>query len=147
MPSLGTAAILDEVRQTHRVIEPFPNRWYQTLGHHMGLGAQELLKHQSRSELRQYVGPTFWDIGGGTKSANYPYDADWACQNRGTSPKICADRYYRESQVRGGGIVLFHDIHDVTIEMLKLLVPRWKQNAYSFVGIDEVPSIQEALVK
>ena len=148
MPSLDTSAVLYQVRQTHRVIEPYLTDGIQVFRAPFGAWSGRVARDLNRDpELREYVGPIFWDIGGETYSSSYPYDADWACQNRGTSAQLCADRYFRESQARRGGIVLFHDIHNVTIEMVKILVPRWKSNGYTFARIDDVPVIREALLE
>jgi peptidoglycan/xylan/chitin deacetylase (PgdA/CDA1 family) len=88
------------------------------------------------STLRSYVGPIFWDIGGALANG---YAADWACWSKGLSVQDCANRYLAEAVARNGGIVLAHDIHGRTVEMMKILVPALKAKGFKFVGLDANP--------
>jgi peptidoglycan/xylan/chitin deacetylase (PgdA/CDA1 family) len=116
------------------------------------------------SSMSKYVGPIRWDIGGAMESDdNTGFAADWDCwQNRsgfgGKTTAQCGRRYLNEIATRGRGIVLMHDSDsgntanhqaDVgvgnTVDMVKWLVPRLIADGYSFVRLDEVPSIAEAL--
>lgn len=137
-----------EVRQNHRAIESYLTDGIQVFRAPYGDWAASVANQlNSQADLRDYVGPVFWDIGGGANSATYPYDADWACEQRGTSAAKCADRYYRESVRRKGGIVLFHDVRAIALPMVRNLVPRWKSAGFTFARIDDVPSIKAALKK
>jgi peptidoglycan/xylan/chitin deacetylase (PgdA/CDA1 family) len=86
--------------------------------------------------LRSYVGPIFWDIGGDMGNG---YAADWACWSKGFSVQDCASRYLAEAVARNGGIVLVHDIHGRTVEMMKILVPALRAKGFKFVGLDINP--------
>lgn len=63
-----------------------------------------------------YAGPIFWDIGGELKGG---HSADWACWGKnGVDIPTCAAGYIAEAQLRGKGIMLAHDVHSRTIDML-----------------------------
>lgn len=112
--------------------------------------------------MNKYVGPIYWDIGGA--SGNYPNSAaDWACWGgqlgaaaggaaNGTgyaTTQQCGDAYLNEIASVGHGIVLMHDPYswgaNNTFEMIKYMIPKLKEQGYSFVRVDEVPTIAAAL--
>jgi peptidoglycan/xylan/chitin deacetylase (PgdA/CDA1 family) len=117
--------------------------------------------------MDKYVGDINWAFGG--LSNNYPNSAaDWACwQGQITSAggtaanvnpgypgylttKQCGDLYYNEITSAGhGGIVLMHDPYSWpqgnTRDMVKYLVPKLKADGYTFVRVDDVPSIRAKL--
>src|SRR5438874_2320396 len=65
-------------------------------------------------ELRRYVGPIYWDIGGDTTLTREGYvmsAADWDCWRMGWSAHTCAKGYTREIRRKDGGVVLMHCIH------------------------------------
>ncbi len=89
--------------------------------------------------LQKYTGSIFWDVGGQTTSGSA---ADWECWGaKKYTPARCAELYLSEVRTRGRGIVLMHDIHNKTVDMVKLLVPSLKREGYRFVNLTEVPSI------
>jgi peptidoglycan-N-acetylglucosamine deacetylase len=98
--------------------------------------------------LTRYVGSIFWDIGGvrvEQTDGKLSRAADWACWAYGDSVEKCADGYMNETRDMGRGIVLFHDVHSKTIDMVKNMVPRLKNEGFQFVGLDTVPSVVKAL--
>jgi len=71
-----------------------------------------------RSLRTTYVGPVYWDFGGDAPRADWHVD----CQK---DPTWCRESYRDEiTTAQRGGIVLAHDIHASTIEML--LGKNWK---------------------
>ena len=92
-------------------------------------------------ELKKYVGPFFWDIGGELTAS---HSADWACWANNVSVSECADGYMNEIHDRGSGIVLMHDIHDKSVDMfINYVYPRLKSEGYQFVNLDEVPDVAD----
>jgi peptidoglycan/xylan/chitin deacetylase (PgdA/CDA1 family) len=71
--------------------------------------------------------------------------ADWDCSisSLNISVRMCADGYMKEIERLNGGVVLLHDTHPKTIEMVKLLIPRLKAAGYNFITLDEIPNIQK----
>ena len=94
--------------------------------------------------LKKYVGSVFWDIGGQTTSR---YSADWDCWGKKRTVKACADGYLNEIKDKGRGIVLLHDIHSKTVDMVKYIVPILKKDGYKFIRVDSVPSVAEQIRK
>ncbi|HTQ27755.1 MAG TPA: polysaccharide deacetylase family protein [Puia sp.] len=89
-----------------------------------------------------YIGPIHWDI-----NAN-----DWACWDKGETPESCAEKYLREIEMVGRGIVVMHDstsdndnmkANNRTYETLRILVPPLKDAGYQFVAIDQIPGIKQ----
>ena len=64
--------------------------------------------------LASYIGPIFWDVGGELTST---HSADWACWGS-VSIERCQAGYIREMADRGRGVVLLHDIHRSTVDMV-----------------------------
>lgn len=87
----------------------------------------------------KYTGPVFWDIGG---ELNERYSADWACWGK-VSMARCADGYITEAQVRKKGIMLLHDVHSKTVDMLmgtgsangRSLIKDLRNQGFKFVGL------------
>ena len=68
----------------------------------------------SDPQLRRYVGPIYWDIGGDItfNSAGYVMSAtDWDCWHLKWDARTCAKGYLREARRKDGGVVLMHCIH------------------------------------
>jgi peptidoglycan-N-acetylglucosamine deacetylase len=88
------------------------------------------------------IGPIHWDIG----SKLTPQSAaDWACWSKKVSVQRCAELYEAETAKKGRGIVLLHDIHGKTIDMVKTLVPNLKAKGFTFVGLTKAPLISRAV--
>jgi peptidoglycan/xylan/chitin deacetylase (PgdA/CDA1 family) len=94
----------------------------------------------NNSSVKKYVGSIFWDVGG---SLTNSFAADWACWSKGYSVTSCGNRYLSEIRYRGRGIVLMHDVHSKTVDMVKYIVPKLIAEGYKFVLVDEVPNIAE----
>ena len=80
-----------------------------------------------------------------TQSNSLYAAADWECSTPqlNISVEMCADAYMKEIERANGGVVLLHDVHAKTIEMVKLLIPRLKASGYTFITLDELPIIQK----
>lgn len=133
---------VDEVSRTDRVIAPYVPRGVFLFRAPYGNWAPHVADVLNATELRRYVGGIFWDIGG---SLTASYAADWACWSRGLSVEECGNRYFTEISNRGRGIVLMHDIHGKTIDMVKQLVPRLKAQGHRFVRADGIPLIADRI--
>ncbi len=92
--------------------------------------------------MSKYVGSVFWDIGGVLTDTAA---ADWDCWGKHITIEKCGALYMNEMNTRKRGIVLMHDIHSNTIDMVKQLVPQLKAQGWKFTTIPEVPSIKRAL--
>jgi len=71
--------------------------------------------------------------------------ADWDCSLPALSipVEMCAEGYLKEIERRQGGVVLMHDTHPKTIQMVKLLIPKLKELGYTFITMDQVPNIEK----
>jgi peptidoglycan/xylan/chitin deacetylase (PgdA/CDA1 family) len=97
----------------------------------------------NRTEQSKYVGSIFWDIGGELTSNSA---ADWDCWGKHVTVERCGELYLQEIHRRKHGIILMHDIHSHTIDMVKtVVVPQLIADGYKFASLPEVPSIKRAL--
>ncbi len=93
----------------------------------------------NRRGASKYSGPVFWDIGGELSQA---YSADWACWGKVTVDR-CTDGYVAETKARGRGIILAHDVHSKTVDMLtgkgtangRSLIKELRELGYKFVSL------------
>lgn len=87
--------------------------------------------------LAAYIGPVFWDVGGELTAR---HSADWACWGQ-VSIDACQAGYLQEMADRTKGIVLLHDIHPSTVEMVTRrggLVDKMKERNFKIVNIAPV---------
>ncbi len=102
------------------------------------LGAAKIEQVNARGGGK-YLGPIFWDIGG---ELTPKYSADWACWGKVT-PERCRQGYIDEAILRGRGMMLVHDIHSKSIDMLTgkgtangvSLIKELRARGFKFVGL------------
>lgn len=94
------------------------------------------------SAMKKYVGSVFWDVGGALTSSAA---ADWDCWGKGVSVDRCGSLYLNEIRTKKRGIVLMHDVHGKTVDMMKKILPTLKAEGYKFAPLDQVPSVKRAL--
>ncbi len=92
--------------------------------------------------MKKYVGSVFWDVGGVLTATAA---ADWDCWGKKLSVEKCGSLYMSEMRTKKRGIVLMHDVHSQTIDMVKLIVPTLKAEGWKFVSVLDAPSIKRAL--
>lgn len=84
----------------------------------------------------QYVGPVRWDVDGDVNPVS-----NGGCGTGQVSARRCADIYLNQTlslRSRGHGVVILaHDIHPSSREMIKLLVADLRQEGFRFVALDK----------
>jgi hypothetical protein len=71
--------------------------------------------------------------------------ADWDCWGRGVTVQRCADLYLQEIRAKKRGIVLMHDVHSKTVDMVKLMVPVLKREGFVFDKVETAPQVKRAI--
>jgi peptidoglycan-N-acetylglucosamine deacetylase len=92
--------------------------------------------------MKKYVGSVFWDVGGALTATAA---ADWDCWGKGVSVDRCGELYLKEIRSKKRGIVLMHDVHGKTVDMMKKILPTLKAEGYKFVPLLDVPSVKRAI--
>lgn len=131
-----------EVQRTDAIIAPYVTDNVFMFRAPYGDWSVRLMRYFNATALKKYVGSIYWDIGGWTTDR---YRADWDCWARAESVATCTEGYLNEIRDNRRGIILAHDVHNKTIEMMRVLIPQLKQEGFKFVRLDEVPNIQQAL--
>lgn len=133
--------VVNQILNTDKKLSSFSEISNQIIFFRAPYGAWANGVHAGRlnntADLAKIVGPVFWDIGG---VLNDKYAADWACWSQGVSVSECKRRYVRETVDKQGGIILLHDIHSKTIDMLigeNGLIRELKSKGFKFVRLDE----------
>lgn len=93
------------------------------------------------AELKHYVGPIYWDIGGNISyddEGNLRAAADWDCWAHDLSANQCGRGYMREIRRKQGGVVLMHDIRERSVWMVQAMLPELIAEGYKFATLDEV---------
>lgn len=99
------------------------------------------------AELRKYVGPIYWNVGGGDPKRRD--DADWKCWSKGVSISKCRKSYINQiySNYRRGyaSIVLMHDINHKSAQMLAELLQVLSQDSvqWNYDLIENIPAVQD----
>ena len=92
--------------------------------------------------MKKYVGSVFWDVGGELTSHSA---ADWDCWGKGVSVQRCGELYLQEIRAKKHGIVLMHDVHSKSVDMMKQILPTLKAEGYKFAKLTDVPSVKRAV--
>lgn len=142
LPSLTSTDVVWEISATHERIAPYVDKNHLLLRAPYGAWSGDVAAAINASPYAAYVGSIFWDVGGALTAS---YGADWDCWGKGLAVEDCGQRYVNEIDAKGKGIVLMHDVHGRTIDMVKWMVPVLEAAGYAFVRTDEVPDIASAL--
>jgi peptidoglycan/xylan/chitin deacetylase (PgdA/CDA1 family) len=109
----------------------------------------------SASAMNKYIGPVYWNIGGGPTDATRA--ADWECWQDGYTTRQCGDLYLNETHTLGRGIVLMHDRygdtsnHDLdtgtgnSVDMVKYIIPTLEAEGYTFKALWDDPAVAALL--
>lgn len=110
------AILKDSIAASQKVGYAAPTYFFRAPGgSFVGLGTANIAKINANGAAGKYEGPVFWDVGGALANG---YSADWDCWGKHVSVGSCMDGYIRESVARKRGVVLAHDIHSQTVDML-----------------------------
>jgi peptidoglycan/xylan/chitin deacetylase (PgdA/CDA1 family) len=140
-----------EIRATHDILKPFiksqqKHFYFRPPGG--GWCSRYASLMNGDPELKQYVGPLYWNMGGGMwyerdgdPTSPIRDAGDEECWTTGIKPEICLAGYRASVARLKGGVMLVHDVHMKTVEMLKILLPELIKQGYKFVTLDEVASL------
>jgi len=142
LTKLAPAAIVGEVTETDTIIRAAQPNGPWLLRAPFGAWNGAVARAVNASAMKKYVGSIFWDQGGALTSTAA---ADWACWNEQMAPEACGLLYLQEIRTKKRGVVLMHDIHNKTVDLVKFIVPVLKQEGFRFAGIDAVPSVVRAI--
>lgn len=142
LTKLSSASVVAEVTQTDAFIAQLEPQGPWLLRPPFGAWNGAVASAVNATPMRKYVGSVFWDVGGVLTDTAA---ADWACWGKQISVARCADLYMSEMRTRKRGIVLMHDIHGPTVDMVKLIIPKLKAAGWSFASVLDVPSIKRTL--
>jgi len=150
LPSLGTETTIHEIMDADAILKTsiaqsqsvgYPSSmsfFRPPYGDLVRIGATNIARINAAGG-EKYSGPVFWDIGGELKNG---YSADWACWGK-VGVNECADGYIREATARKRGIMLAHDVHAKTVDMLigtnsangQSLIKNLRAQGFKFVSI------------
>lgn len=142
LTKLSSSAVISEISRTDAILEDVQPNGPWLIRAPFGAWSGRIANNVNGTGMRKYVGSVFWDVGGQLTSTAA---ADWACWSKGVSIERCGDLYLSEIGRRRRGIVLMHDAHGKTVDMVKKLVPRLIAEGYRFAKLPDVPSVARAL--
>ena len=150
--STSSQVVVQSLLDTHSVIEKYlePDDLFvfRNPGGYWNRGRARALN--AHPFLRSYVGPIFWNVGGdNVYSQGHLVDAaDWRCQQKRMAPQTCAQGYFNKimsNHRRGeGSLVLMHDIHRVTVDLLPHLFESLLNSGikWEFIFVQDIPAVQ-----
>jgi peptidoglycan/xylan/chitin deacetylase (PgdA/CDA1 family) len=157
LTTLTAAERIQEVTDTDTSIAPFVP-WNRFLFRApFGYWDATVQAALSGSAMSKYIGPIYWNAGGGPTTDTQA--ADWECWQNGLTTRACGDRYLTEIRAVGKGIVLMHERstfmnsanHDLdngvgnSQDMVKYIVPILEGEGFTFKALDEDPEVRAAL--
>ena len=140
--------LVDQIRDVHEEIAPLmpaDAKFYFRAPYGKWTKAHASILN-ANSELRRYVGPIYWDVGGDISMSRDGYvmsAADWDCWHKGWSAHTCAKGYLREIRRKDGGVVLMHCIHLKSAALVRAVVPALIEEGYRFVRLDQMPEYRQ----
>ena len=142
LTKLSAASIIKEIADTDAIISDAQPQGPWVLRAPFGAWNGTVARAVNASDMKKYVGSVFWDEGGELTATTA---ADWDCWGKGVSVERCGELYLNEIRKKKHGIVLMHDIHDKTVDMVKLILPTLMAEGYKFSALQDVPSVKRAL--
>lgn len=126
LPKQGTNGSVNEIVNADAILRenialsqsagyPSPVSFFRPpYGAFTALGSANIAKVNASPDAGKYIGPVFWDIGGELTATT---SADWACWGKVTMDR-CINGYITEAKTRKRGVMLAHDVHSKTVDML-----------------------------
>ena len=143
LTKLSGAKVVSELQQTDDIVTAaIPNGPFLFRAP-FGAMNQNAVTAINATPLKKYTGSIFWDIGGELTAHSA---ADWDCWGKHISVQQCGALYLEEIHARKKGIILMHDIHNPTIDMVKtVIIPALKAEGWNFAKMTDVPSVKRSL--
>lgn len=130
-----------EVYKAHEIIAPYltnsKNFYYRAPGGYWEPRFAKLLNENQVS--KNYIGPIHWDIGGKLEvsGGRLTKAADWECWSKKIPVGECLSGYIVATRQARGEVVLMHDLHPQTAEMLERYITLLG-NGYTFRTLDDL---------
>lgn len=142
LTKLDPDVIVREIADTDLILQQLQPEGPWVVRAPFGAWNAKVARAVNGSDMRKYVGSVFWDQGGQLTETS---GADWDCWGKRVTVERCGELYLREIRAKKRGIVLLHDIHDQTVDMVKFIVPKLLEEGYRFAELTDVPSVKRAL--
>jgi peptidoglycan/xylan/chitin deacetylase (PgdA/CDA1 family) len=135
--------LIDQIREVNDLIAPYmkPGDKLFFRAPYGAWHAEHAAVLNADPVLKYYIGPIYWDAGGGTyvdKDGFVITSADWDCWHRKWTAETCAKGYLREIERKDGGVVLMHCINTKAAALVDAVVPALIQEGFKFVRLDQV---------
>lgn len=143
LTSLSASSIVKEIADTDAIITATQPGGPWLIRAPFGAWNAGVARALNATAMKKYVGSVFWDEGG-ELTANAA--ADWDCWGKRVDVQRCGDLYLKEIRAKKRGIVLMHDVHDKTVEMVKYILPTLIAEGFTFTALEEVPSVKRAIL-
>lgn len=142
LTKLTPEKVVSEVTATDSIIAQVQPQGPWVVRAPFGAWNASVARAVNATPMKKYVGSVFWDAGGELTSTSA---ADWDCWGKGVTIQRCGELYLQEIRRRKHGVVLMHDIHDKTVDMVKQILPTLIAEGYKFAPLTEVPSVKRAI--
>lgn len=143
--------LIHEVIDTHKEIAKYtPNlNWYYFRAPYAGWANGHGDYLNQFPSAKKYIGPIKWNAGSFiTKNAEGDFvdAADWECWSSKKypsfqNPSVCAKGYLNRIQIIRGGVVLMHDIHSKTADMVEIMLPQLIRQGYKFINMNQIEAL------
>ncbi len=127
-----------EVRKTDELISPYVTGDMFILRVPEGELTDDGAKRLNDAGLNRYVGPVKWDFGGQGAS-------DRECWAQGVGVDDCAEKYLKPIRDKRRGIIRLAGDDAQSTELLKVLVPKLREEKFQLIRLDAVPAVRLGL--
>lgn len=157
---MDKSALLKQTLESHRQLAPFMNPQHRMYfrAPYGAWTSSHAAKLNAIPEIRDYIGPVFWNVGGeilprGTRPQTKEAiegSADWDCWTTNTKKNIkpipvdvCMTGYLKDIRRKQGGVVLMHDKDIRTVQMTEKLLPILIKEGYEFITLEDVRALDQ----
>lgn len=139
---LSASKVVSEVAETDAFIVAAQHDMPSVIRAPFGAWNGNTSRAINATAMKKYVGSVFWDVGGELTASSA---ADWDCWGKGVSVERCGALYLQEIRAKKRGVVLMHDVHGKTVDMMKQILPTLKAEGFKFAALLDVPSVKRAV--
>lgn len=139
MRNLSQSELLQEIRETNEKIEQYSGTNYQCKLYRPPYGNINLAAMN-----------TLYDDGLRMYSVHWSSDSlDWQYQSRYKKGEISREEAVQGAfdtivrETKDGTVILMHDIHGITVDVLKLVLEKYTAEGYTFVTVSEMFGLED----
>lgn len=144
MTTLSADEVVNEIRKTNEKIALYSGTDYQCKTYRPPYGSISRAAMEALYQSGLYMYSIHWS----SDSLDWEYQDRYANKKEITREEAVQGAFDTiVSQTREGTVVLMHDVHEITPDILKLVLEKYTAEGYTFVTVSELFGLQDSASK